>query len=134
MRSVAAPQGKETILLVEDEEGVRGLVRTLLEELGYTVHEASNGADAVELYNKLHGKVDLVISDLIMPKLGGLDLSAQLKAKRPDLRIIFMSGYADQAIDNPQLQSGNQIFLSKPFRAETLARAVREVLDRTEAQ
>jgi len=130
LRSVASPQGRETVLLAEDEEGVRGLVHTLLEELGYTVHEASNGAEALELYGKLNGKVDLLITDLIMPKLGGMDLIAQLKAKRPDLRVIYMSGYADQAVDNPALQSSGQIFLSKPFRADTLARAVREVLDR----
>ncbi|MDQ3223012.1 MAG: PAS domain S-box protein, partial [Gemmatimonadota bacterium] len=93
-----APPGKETLLLVEDEAPVRESVRRLLEWHGYTVIEARNGADALQIYEGDEEGIDLVLTDLMMPGMGGHELVERLRARRPDLRVVFMSGYADKAV------------------------------------
>jgi len=125
----AGAVGTETILLVEDETAVRASVRRLLEWHGYTVLEARNGVDALRVYQSHSADIDLVLTDVVMPELGGYELVDQLRAERPDLRVVFMSGYAERALTtNGSVPSGTG-YLEKPFTVETLMRRLREVLD-----
>jgi two-component system, cell cycle sensor histidine kinase and response regulator CckA len=120
--------GKETLLLVEDEAPVRESVRRLLEWHGYRVLEARNGADALRIYENSETGIDLVLTDLIMPEIGGNELVERLRARHPDLRVLFMSGYTDIAITGNGSVPGTG-FVQKPFTVETLMRGLREVLD-----
>jgi CheY-like chemotaxis protein len=121
--------GTETILLVEDEPTVRASVRRLLEWHGYTVIEARNGADAVAIYEDNEARVDLVLTDLVMPEMGGLELIERLRSRRPGLKVLFMSGYTEQAaLRNGSVPRGSG-FVEKPFTVETLMRRLRQVLD-----
>jgi two-component system cell cycle sensor histidine kinase/response regulator CckA len=121
--------GTETVLLVEDEAAVRASVRRLLEWHGYTVLEARNGAEALKIYEARENEIDLVLTDILMPELGGHELIEQLRERRPDLRVVFMSGYAERALTtNGSVPSGTG-YLEKPFTVETLMRRIREVLD-----
>ena len=121
--------GTETLLLVEDEAAVRSSVRRLLEWHGYTVLEARNGTDALRVYETYEGGIDLVLTDLVMPEMGGHELVERLRARRPGLRVLFMSGYAERAfISNGSIPQGTG-YLEKPFTVETLMRRLREVLD-----
>jgi CheY-like chemotaxis protein len=121
--------GTETILLVEDEPSVRASVRRLLEWHGYTVIEARNGVDAVGIYEDHEANIDLVLTDLVMPEMGGSELIERLRARRPGLKVLFMSGYAEQAaLPNGSVPRGSG-FVEKPFTVETLMRRLRQVLD-----
>jgi two-component system cell cycle sensor histidine kinase/response regulator CckA len=121
--------GTETLLLVEDEAAVRASVRRLLEWHGYTVLEARDGEDALRIYEANPGGIDLVLTDIIMPVMGGPELIERLRALRPGLRVLFMSGYAERAFaSNGAMPSGTG-FVEKPFTVETLMRRLREVLD-----
>lgn len=121
--------GTETLLLVEDESAVRASVRRLLEWHGYTVLEARNGAEALRIYETREGEIDLVLTDILMPEMGGQELVEQLRERRPGLRVVFMSGYAERALTtNGSIPQGTG-YLEKPFTVETLMRRVREVLD-----
>jgi CheY-like chemotaxis protein len=121
--------GTETLLLVEDEAAVRSSVRRLLEWHGYTVLEARNGAEALRVYEAHEEGVDLVLTDVVMPEMGGHELVERLRARRPDLRVLFMSGYAERAfISNGSMPAGTG-YLEKPFTVETLMRRLRQVLD-----
>ena len=121
--------GTETLLLVEDEAAVRSSVRRLLEWHGYTVLEARNGAEALRVYEAQEGNIDLVLTDVVMPEMGGHELVEQLRARRPDLRVLFMSGYAERAFtSNGSIPAGTG-YLEKPFTVETLMLRLREVLD-----
>ena len=115
----------ETVLLVEDEPAVRGLFAQALRQAGYTVIEARNGAEALEMFVKIHGNIDLLLTDVRMPFLGGSELAAKLLALRPDLRLLYISGYAAKVELGP-----NAALLQKPFVRADLLRAVRSVLDR----
>ena len=115
----------ETILLVEDEPAVRGLFAQALRMAGYTVFEARNGAEALEVFSRIHGRIDLLLTDVRMPFLGGSELAAKLVAERPDLRLLYISGYAAKVELGP-----NAALLQKPFVRADLLRAVRNVLDR----
>jgi CheY-like chemotaxis protein len=118
------------LLLVEDEAAVRASVRRLLEWHGYRVLEARTGADALRIYDAYEGEIDLVLTDILMPEMGGYELVELLRARRPDLRVVFMSGYAERALTtNGAIPSGTG-YLEKPFTVETLMRRIREVLDR----
>jgi CheY-like chemotaxis protein len=125
------PQGgRETLLLVEDEPQVRDSVRRLLEWHGYTVIEARNGADALRIYEDSEVGIDLVLTDLVMPEMGGNELVERLRARHPEVRVLFMSGYADRAITgNGSARSGTG-FVEKPFTVDILMQRLREVLDR----
>jgi PAS domain S-box-containing protein len=125
-----ADVGTETLLLVEDEAAVRASVRRLLEWHGYTVLEARNGADALRVYETAGGGIDLVLTDVVMPEMGGYELVEQLRTQRPDLKVIFMSGYSERAFAGDGAFSAGTGYLEKPFTVETLMRRVREVLDR----
>jgi two-component system cell cycle sensor histidine kinase/response regulator CckA len=120
--------GNETILLAEDEEMVRQLAQELLIANGYKVLPAPNGAAAFAIYEKHEGPVDLLLTDVVMPEMSGLQLAAQLKERRPDLKVLFMSGYTDNAIVHQGLMEGEN-FIQKPFSPLTLAERVRNVLD-----
>jgi signal transduction histidine kinase len=121
--------GTETLLLVEDEAAVRASVRRLLEWHGYTVLEARNGTEALKIYEARENEIDLVLTDILMPELGGHELVEQLRERRPDLRVVFMSGYAERALtSNGSVPSGTG-YLEKPFTVDTLMRRIREVLD-----
>ncbi len=121
--------GSETILLVEDENTVRTVAARVLLNQGYAIHEASNGEEALALLEKLDGRVDLVLTDVVMPEMGGIELTGRLAQKWPRLKVVYMSGYAE----GDKLQYGppefEQSFLPKPFSAESLILKVRELLD-----
>jgi two-component system cell cycle sensor histidine kinase/response regulator CckA len=121
--------GTETLLLVEDEAAVRASVRRLLEWHGYKVLEARNGADALRVYEANESGIDLVLTDIVMPEMGGHELVERLRARRPDLRVLFMSGYAERAFTRNGAIPPGVGFVEKPFTVETLMRRLREVLD-----
>jgi PAS domain S-box-containing protein len=121
--------GSETILLVEDEETLRKLASSILEGYGYTVLSAGNGEDALQRLNDSPGIPRLLITDVVMPKMGGRELSDRIKAIHPDARVLYMSGYADNAIVHHGVLDREVSFLQKPFTPKALARKVREVLD-----
>jgi PAS domain S-box-containing protein len=121
--------GTETLLLVEDEAAVRASVRRLLEWHGYTVLEARNGADALRIYEANETGIDLVLTDVVMPEMGGHELIERLRALRPGLRVLFMSGYAESAFTSNGAMPPGTGYVEKPFTVETLMRRLREVLD-----
>ncbi len=125
-----APQGgSETLLLVEDEDTVRASVRRLLEWHGYRVIEAGNGSEALRIYQDNPEAIDLVLTDLAMPEMGGQELVAQLRVQNPALRVVFMSGYAETTIANHGAMPPGTGFVEKPFTVDALMHQLREVLD-----
>ena len=125
----AEPVGQETVLLVEDDEAARELWREMLGLLGYRTIIASNGAEALELADKHAGHIDLLLSDVVMPKLGGRELAGRLRERRPGLRVIFMSGYTADTMLRQGIASSSVPFLQKPFSVQQLARKIRDVMD-----
>ncbi len=125
----AAPRGAETILLVEDDDDVRSLVRGILEARGYSVIEAARAAEALDLCRKHEGEIHLMLSDVVMPETGGRDLALQLAPLRPAMKVLFMSGYTDDAIVRHGVLEPGIAFLSKPFTADELSRKLRDVLE-----
>jgi CheY-like chemotaxis protein len=123
------PGGTETLLLVEDEAAVRSSARRLLERQGYTVLEARHGADALRILEESGRQVDLVVTDLVMPEMGGKELAERLRAHRPALKVLFMSGYTEKAIAAGGVMPPNTGFVEKPFTVEQLMRRLREILD-----
>lgn len=121
--------GSATILLVEDEDAVRmGSVRALTSR-GYTVHEASSGVEALEVFDELEGKIDLVVSDVVMPEMDGPTLLGELIKRQPDIKFIFVSGYAEDAFDKHLPKEATFGFLPKPFTLKQLATTVKDMLD-----
>ena len=121
--------GTETILLVEDSDAVRVLAENILRRLGYTLITARDGQDAMTLSGKHAGSIDLVLTDVVMPGVGGRALAERLRHIDPTLKVIFLSGYTDEAmLRHGTLPLGTQ-FLQKPFSLQALANAVRRVLD-----
>ena len=127
----AAPSrgGNETILLVEDQDGIRDLVREYLEKNGYTVLHAANGIEALKIANAHEGAIQLLLSDVIMPNLGGVELAQRLSRPRPDMKVLFMSGYPDHATSNGETFDDSVEVLQKPFLLDTLARKLRSLLE-----
>ena len=121
--------GSETVLVVEDEELVRTLVCALLTEKGYSVIEAEDGEDAVLRMERHEDPVDLLLTDVVMPKMGGRELYRRLRETRPALRVLLMSGYTDGLMDRDDVSEPGVSFLAKPFSATSLPRKVRGVLD-----
>jgi signal transduction histidine kinase len=124
-----APRGAETVLLVEDEEGVRALGARILERHGYTVLEARNGRDALAVVAQHAGQIDLLLTDVVMPEMGGKQLAEALLARDSALRVLFISGYTDGDISRRGELDPCTAFLQKPFTARGLLGRVREVLD-----
>jgi hypothetical protein len=127
-RRPAASKGSETILVVEDEEGVRKLVSAVLNNGGYTVIEAANGLAALSIYEKNSHKIDLVLTDVVMPQMNGFELGLKIAEKNPDLQVLYMSGYRDSPIDSAPGEPP-KAFLNKPFTPDILLAKVREALD-----
>ena len=123
------PHGDETILLVEDEEAVRCLTRQILEQFGYTVLEASGGADAIRLVAAHTERIDLVVADVVMPEMGGRQLVEHLALTRPGLRVLYLSGYPDDDVVRHGVLESEMAFLQKPFTMDALAIKVRQTLD-----
>jgi CheY-like chemotaxis protein len=124
-------RGTETILLVEDEAGVRSLSKLVLEANGYTLLEAGDGAQALALCQHYAGDIHLLLTDVVMPGMSGRELRDRLAAQRPDMRVLFVSGYTDDAIVHHGALDAGTPFLQKPFSPDDLARKVREVLDQS---
>jgi CheY-like chemotaxis protein len=125
----ALPQGNETLLLVEDDASVRGLAAQVLREQGYIVWEAANGEEAIRKTRGCREKIHLLLSDVVMPQMGGESVFGRLKAEIPDLKVLFISGYSDIIIRHHGLSKCHTPFLEKPFSPKALAMKVREVLD-----
>jgi len=122
-RRVAVARGSETVLVVEDQDQLRNVVAVALRDCGYTVLTAADGLEAIDASEKHAGRIHLLLTDVIMPKMRGPELARRLVAARPDMRVLFMSGYTDDTA------LGGAPLLPKPFAPETLARKVRDVLD-----
>jgi two-component system cell cycle sensor histidine kinase/response regulator CckA len=120
--------GQGTILLVEDEEGLRALNARGLTSRGYTVLEAGNGVEAIEVLESSGKPIDLVVSDVVMPEMDGPTLARELRTRNPDLKIIFVSGYAEDAFQKHLPEHGQFAFLPKPFTLKQLVAAVKETL------
>jgi CheY-like chemotaxis protein len=125
-----APRGSETLLVVEDELTVRQLFISSLRRLGYTVHEASSGTEALRLFTEHAASIQLVITDVVMPGMSGGELAQRVRALRPAMRILFVSGYTDDKVVRRDVLRGEEDFLQKPFTPIDLAQRVRAVLDR----
>lgn len=121
--------GNATVLLVEDEDGVRMSGMRVLTSRGYTVHEAASGVEALELFRELDGKVDVVVSDVVMPEMDGPTLLGELRKLQPDIKFIFVSGYAEDAFAKNLPQDAKFGFLPKPFSLKQLATVVKETLE-----
>ncbi|MCP4072238.1 MAG: response regulator [Hyphomicrobiales bacterium] len=123
--------GTARILLVEDEDAVRAFASRALSSRGYEVHVAINGAEALEVMEDLDGEVDLIVSDVVMPEMDGPTLLTEIRKDHPDLKFVFMSGYAEEAFSKnlPEKEQGNFGFLPKPYTLKQLATTVKEMLE-----
>ncbi|HET7045598.1 MAG TPA: PAS domain S-box protein [Gaiellaceae bacterium] len=128
-REPAAPAGNETVLLVEDEELVRAIVCEMLETNGYTVVCASDGEEAVRLAGAHRGDVDVLVTDVVMPRMSGQEVAGRILEIHPRVRTVFVSGYTESAIANHGVLAPGTTFLQKPFSADELSRALRGLLD-----
>jgi CheY-like chemotaxis protein len=121
--------GSETILLAEDEASVRGVIRRALQTHGYTVLTAPGGPEATQTARAHEGPIHLLVTDVVMPNMSGRELAEELTAERPDMKVLFLSGYTDDAIVHHGVLDPGIAFLQKPFTLHELARKLREVLD-----
>jgi len=121
--------GSETVLLVEDEAAVRGLARHVLELYGYKVLEATDGLEALHVAESYGSPIHLLVSDVVLPQVGGRLLAERLLARNPQLKVLFLSGYTNEAIVRHGVLAVDFAFLQKPFTTGALAQKVREVLD-----
>jgi CheY-like chemotaxis protein len=121
-------RGSETVLLVEDEKGVRELAREYLEMIGYTVIDAESGHTALELASMHAGPIDLLMTDVVMPGISGRELADRVVQVRPGIKVLFMSGYTDQAVVHHGILEDDAVLLQKPFTLATLASKLREIL------
>jgi CheY-like chemotaxis protein len=121
------PSGTETVLLVEDEDGVRGLTRRILVSCGYNVLEAADGNEAVRVATGHEGPIQLLITDVVMPGAGGRSVAAQVTSRHPEVRVLFVSGYTDDAVIRHGVLREEVNFLQKPFSPNALTDTVRSV-------
>ncbi len=132
--STVMPEGTETILLVEDQEEVRGLAVGVLTDLGYKVHGFADPQKTVEFCGSFDGSIDLLLTDVIMPGESGKVLGERLQKLYPSIKVLFMSGYTDNSIAKHGVLDEGVNFLQKPFTVHELAQKVRSVLDREEGE
>ena len=123
------PGGRETVLVVEDEEIVRALSSEILEKHGYKVLSAANGPEGLRLCREFSGRIDLLITDVVMPRMSGRELAEQLAITRPETRVLYMSGFTDDAIVRHGVLDDDVFFIQKPFSPDALAFKTRSVLD-----
>jgi DNA-binding NtrC family response regulator len=121
--------GSETVLLTEDEDQVRSLARDILEMNGYRVLEANCGEAALEVARNFSERIDLLLTDVVMPGMGGGQLANRLTEMRPGIRVLYMSGYPDDAIVRHGILDANAAFIQKPFSLDGLTKKIRDVLD-----
>jgi two-component system cell cycle sensor histidine kinase/response regulator CckA len=124
-----ARDGSETVLLVEDEDGVRALMRQVLHKHGYNVLEARHGGEALLMCERHQGKIDMLLTDVVLEQMSGRELAERLLKVRPEMKVLYVSGYADDAIVHHGVLTAGMAFLQKPFTTEALARKIRYVLD-----
>jgi two-component system cell cycle sensor histidine kinase/response regulator CckA len=125
----AAGRGTETLLVVEDELQVRELTRDILLGQGYQVLTAGDGVEALRVAEAHEGPIHLLVTDVVLPRMSGKELADRLRTARPEVRVLYTSGYTDDAIVHHGVLAAGVHFLSKPFEIESLARKVRELLD-----
>jgi two-component system, cell cycle sensor histidine kinase and response regulator CckA len=128
------PARGETILIVEDEDSVRSLTARTLRRIGYDVLEANNGAEALRLSERRQEPIHLLLTDVVMPRMSGREVAERLALMRPDMAVLFMSGYTADVIARHGILEEGRLFLEKPFTPTALAARVREVLDGVAAQ
>ena len=126
---LALPHGSETVLLVEDDDGVRALSRHVLQSCGYTVLEARDGTEAVRIAGQHRERIDLLLTDVVMPRMSGREVAERLAGRHSGLKVLFLSGYTDDAVVRHGIQEAEVAFLQKPFSLASLAVKVRDVLD-----
>jgi CheY-like chemotaxis protein len=130
-RGKAAPTGSETLLVVEDEDGMRRILVLALQGLGYRVVEAANGPEALAVWRDRGREIDLLLTDMVMPEgMTGLELAEKIRAEKPDVRVIISSGYTAEITDAAALATAGLVYLPKPYQTPLLARVVRQCLDR----
>jgi CheY-like chemotaxis protein len=122
-------RGTETILLVEDQEGIRDLVREFLQKNGYSVLHAADGNEALEIADEYKHPIHLLLTDVVMPNVGGRELARRLSEPRRQMKVLFMSGYPDHATWSSEMVDDTAAVLQKPFTLDTLARKLRNLLD-----
>ena len=122
-------RGHETILLAEDDDTVRKFTRLALESQGYVVLDGGSGAEALRTADDHGGPIDLLVTDVVMPVVGGRDLADALRARYPGLKVLYVSGYTDDAVVRHGIVEATDAFLQKPFTPLALARKVRAILD-----
>jgi CheY-like chemotaxis protein len=124
-----SPGGSETVLVVEDQEEVRTVITEVLRRYGYRVLEALDAAEAIAVSAQHPGPIDLLVTDVVMPQMDGHRLAHAVQSTRPDVRVLYVSGYSDEPIVQDRIVGAGLVLLQKPFTADVLARKVREVLD-----
>ena len=122
--------GTGTVLVVEDEEAIRDVTNRILRRNGYQVLVASNGPEAIELVRRHRGRIDLLLTDVVMPKMLGKEVAERVRAMRPGIRVVFMSGYAESALSHEGILDPDIVLVEKPFSDVSLLTQIREVLDR----
>ena len=120
--------GTETVLLVEDDENVRRLTARMLKARGYSVLQAGDGAQALEILEGFRDPVHLLLTDVVLPRMGGRQLAEQVVARRPEIRVLYMSGYSDDVVLQHRLTEHGVVLVQKPFTADTLVRKVQQAL------
>jgi CheY-like chemotaxis protein len=125
----SVPRGTETILIVEDEQSLLNLTGRILQSAGYTVLEAASGAEALRIVATHPDRIHLVLTDVVMPGMGGRELASRLADANPDIRVVFTSGYTDDDVLRQGVRKDPSRFISKPYTAATLNREVRNLLD-----
>ena len=123
-------RGTETILVVEDELGVRNLTKRVLEASGYTVHTAASGGEAFLTCERIGDSIHLMLTDIVMPEMSGRELAERLVKICPNMKVLYMSGYTEDTIVHHGVLDQNMNFISKPFSLPALTAKVREVLDK----
>ncbi len=129
MARAGTSRGGETVLVVDDQAPVRSIVREILQPTGYLVLEAGGGEEALRICAGQEGPIHLLLTDVVMPEMSGPELARRLACMRPEMRVLYMSGYSDDALIRHGMLEQGTAFLQKPFTPDALAYKVREVLD-----